>query len=104
MAFLPADRHLPGVGPYDAAEDAHKRRFAGAVLADQRVNLTRYHLEIDAIKRRRRPEPFAYVLGAGRYLIHKQPLSPELRDRITERQKRSMSANPTPATLRLRFC
>ena len=80
MAFPAADRHLPVVRPNDAAEDAHKRRFAGAILADQRVNLTRHHLETDAIKRRRRPEPFANVLGAGRYVIHAQPLSPELRD------------------------
>src|SRR5271169_6994657 len=91
MARPAANRDLACIGPKHAAEDANERRFAGAILADKRMDLARHHLEGDAIKRRRRPEPFANVLGAGRYVIHAQPLSPELREGITERQKRSMS-------------
>ena len=80
MAFPTADCDAPVVRPNDAAQDAHQRRFAGAILTDKRVNPARHHLETDAIKRRRRPEPFANVLGAGRYVIHAHPLSPEPRD------------------------
>jgi hypothetical protein len=104
MALPPADRDLSFVWPNHAAENANERRFAGAILADKRVDLARHHLETDAIKRRRRPEPFANVLGAGRYVIHAQPLSPELRDGITERQKPSMSGNRVAAILMPHFC
>ena len=32
-----------------AVEDFHQRRFARAVFAEQRVNLARFHVEIDVI-------------------------------------------------------
>ena len=34
-----------GIGRIDPREDAHERRLAGAVLADERVDLARHHLE-----------------------------------------------------------
>ena len=36
------DRDLAAIRPMHAAEDAHQRRLAGAVLADQRVDLARH--------------------------------------------------------------
>ena len=38
---LAVDPHLAGVGRDDAGEDVHQRRLAGAVLAEQRMNLAR---------------------------------------------------------------
>src|ERR1700694_2072342 len=35
----------PGVWLHEAAEYAHQRRFAGAVLSDEGVDLTRHHFE-----------------------------------------------------------
>ena len=53
---LAVDRDLARVGPMHAAENADQRRFAGAVLADQRVDFARHHVEIDAVERARRAE------------------------------------------------
>ena len=89
-ALAAADRHAPFVRPNRAAEDTHQRRFAGAVLAHERMDFAGQHLEIDAIKRRGRPETLANSLCAGRYVVHAQLLS--LRNRITEPENRSMFA------------
>ena len=89
-ALAAADRHPAFVGPDGAAEDAHQRRFAGAVLADQRMDFAGQHLEIDAIERCGRPEALANSVGAGRYVVHAHLLS--LRNRITEAKNRSTFA------------
>jgi hypothetical protein len=41
----PGERHLAGVTAVIAGENLDERRFAGAVLADQRVHLARRHRE-----------------------------------------------------------
>src|SRR5262249_47230219 len=58
--------------------------------AHERMDFAGQHLEIDAIKRRGRPETLANSLCAGRYVVHAQLLS--LRNRITEPENRSMFA------------
>ena len=50
------DCDLAPVGPVHAAEEAYQRRLAGAVLADERVDLTRHDIEIDAVERKRGTE------------------------------------------------
>ena len=42
------EQHFASVGREDAGEDVHQRRLAGAVLAEQRVNLAALEVEIDA--------------------------------------------------------
>src|SRR5206468_10421828 len=46
---LPLDPDLPLVGVVQAVEDVHQRRFAGAVLAEDRVNLAPSEVEVHAI-------------------------------------------------------
>src|SRR5262249_61693928 len=53
---LAVEYHAPGVGTDGPAEDFHQRGFAGAVLADQGVNLATAQLQINAAQRVRRPE------------------------------------------------
>ena len=89
-ALASVDRHPAFVGPDGAAEDAHQGRFAGAVLADQRMDFAGQHLEIDAVERRGRPEALANGVGAGRHVVHAHLLS--LRNRITEAKNRSTFA------------
>ena len=43
--------NLAGVGTVDAAEDLDERGFAGAVLAEQRVDLAGPQLEVHAVER-----------------------------------------------------
>ena len=45
------DEHLPGVGLFDAPGDLHQRGLAGAVFAEQRDDLSRVHVEGDALQR-----------------------------------------------------
>ena len=52
---LPAQPDLPLVRPVQAVEDAHQRRFAGAVLAEQRQDLALPQLEVDRIVGERAP-------------------------------------------------
>ena len=40
------ERDRAGVRVVQAGQDPHERRLAGAVLADQRVNLAALHLEV----------------------------------------------------------
>ena len=40
-----SDFHTSGVGSVHAAQHAHQRRFAGAILAHERVNLAAHDLE-----------------------------------------------------------
>ena len=46
---LAVQQKLPGVGPVQAVEDVHQRRLPGAVLAEQRMDLTAAHVEIDVV-------------------------------------------------------
>ena len=56
MAGLAVDEDVAAVGTMDAAEDADQRRFAGAVLADDGVDLAEADVEIDAVERDRGAE------------------------------------------------
>ena len=53
---LAAQHDLALVRRVDAGEDLHQRALAGAVLADQPVDLARQQLEIDAVERGRAAE------------------------------------------------
>ena len=53
---MPSTSTLALIGPVHAAEDADQCRFAGAVLAHQRVDFARQHVEIDVIERARGAE------------------------------------------------
>ena len=44
-------RIVPGIGPVDARDDLDQRRLAGAVLAQQRVDLAGMDVEADAVQR-----------------------------------------------------
>ena len=52
---LPVQLELALVGAVEAREDVRQRALAGAVLAEQRVNLADARLEVDARRWRRRP-------------------------------------------------
>ena len=52
---------LAAVGPQDAVDDVHQRRFSGAVLAGDRVHLAAAQLEVDAAQRLDRAERLADV-------------------------------------------
>ena len=52
---LPAQPDLPVVRAVQAVEDAHQRRLAGAVLAEQRQDLALPQLEVDRIVGERAP-------------------------------------------------
>ncbi len=51
--FLALEPDLAGVGAVriDAAQDLHQRRFAGPVLAHQRMDLAAFHAQIDVLER-----------------------------------------------------
>ena len=56
-AHRPAvERDRARVGFVDAGQDLDQRRLAGAVLAEQRVDLAAPHVEIDVVERQRRGE------------------------------------------------
>ncbi len=75
------ERHRAGVGLEDAGRDAHERALAGAVLADDRVDLPGPEIEIHAVEDPdlaealadgphleegcRHAAPFAFTLRAG---------------------------------------
>ncbi len=48
---------LAGVGRVDPRQNLDQRRLAGAVLAEQRVDLAAPDVEIDVVERERRGEP-----------------------------------------------
>jgi hypothetical protein len=51
------EQDLAFVGPVEAVEDVHERRFARAVLAEQRVHLAAVEVEIDVVVRDDAREP-----------------------------------------------
>jgi len=53
-----------------SAKNAHQGRFAGAVLAHERVQLARQHIEFDVIESARRAEMLGNTTGAGRWNGH----------------------------------
>jgi hypothetical protein len=55
-----ADGHLPGVGGDGAGDHLHQSRLAGAVLAEQGVDLAALHAKVNALER-----PHARVALAG---------------------------------------
>src|SRR5690606_7215470 len=54
--LLAVHEDLAGVGLLEPVEDLHQRRLAGAVLADQRVDLAPLDLEVDVVVREDEPE------------------------------------------------
>ena len=54
-----------GIGVQHAGSDADQRRFAGAVLADDGVNLAGHDQHVDAFERLHRPETLAHVRQAS---------------------------------------
>ena len=54
--LAPVHEDRAGVGPVHAGQHFHERALAGAVLADQRVDLAFGHREIDAAQRLHRAE------------------------------------------------
>src|SRR5205814_902294 len=61
---------MAGVRLVDAAQDFHERRFAGAVLAGQRDDLARMHLQFHCIQRDHAGEPFADLLHFKNGMSH----------------------------------
>jgi hypothetical protein len=55
---LPVDADLTFVGLVEAVEDPHQRRLAGAILAQQGMDLAGAHLEGDAVIRHHAGEAF----------------------------------------------
>ena len=70
---------VAAVGAMHAAEDADQGRLAGAVLADQRVDLAEGDVEIDVVERERRAELLADRLGACGRMTHALPSPPSFR-------------------------
>ncbi len=71
MAEPAVDEDLAAVGTMHAAEDADQRRLAGAVLADDGMDLAEADVEIDAVERDRRAEVLADGLGACGRMAHR---------------------------------
>src|SRR4029077_9065948 len=53
------DLHRPGVRRQRARDHVEECALAGAVLADQRVDLARRQVQVDAVERHRRAEALA---------------------------------------------
>ena len=71
MALLSVDANRAAVGTMHAAEDADQRRFAGAVLAHDGVDLAEADVEVDAVERERRAEVLADACCARRRMGHR---------------------------------
>ena len=56
MPLLAIDSHHAAIGTENPAQDADQRGLAGAVLADNGVDLAESDVEVDAVERRRRAE------------------------------------------------
>ena len=53
---LAVEQDLAGVGPVQPGQDVHQRALAGAVLAEQGVDLAGAQVEVDVVVGERRPE------------------------------------------------
>ena len=62
---LSAHDDLPAIRPVDAGENANQGRFAGAVLADNRMNFAGPDVKIDPVERERGAELLADALQAS---------------------------------------
>ena len=58
----PFSRNEPESGRVDAGDDLHQRRFAGAVLAHQRVHMAALQAERDVVERQHAGKGLADVL------------------------------------------
>ena len=64
MTFLPLEAEDAAVGTMDAPQNADQRGFARAILPHDGVDFAKRHVEVDAVERDRRAEPFADALSA----------------------------------------
>jgi hypothetical protein len=71
MAKPAVDEDIAAVWTMHAAEDADQGRLAGAVLADDGVDLAKGHVEVDAVERDRRAELLADRFGACGRMAHR---------------------------------
>ncbi len=62
--FLAAHQDAAGGLLVDTGEDAHQRRLAGTILADQHVDRTLVDLEVDILQRDGAREDAGHLLGA----------------------------------------
>src|SRR5262245_63768498 len=61
LALAPPDHDLSGIRRMVADEALHERALPGAVLAEQRVERTRRHVERDVIERGHGAEPLRHA-------------------------------------------
>ena len=74
VAFLPVEADDAAVGTIDAAQNADQRRFARPVLPDDGVDFAKRHVEVDAVERNRRAEPFTDALSADGRTGHRESI------------------------------
>jgi hypothetical protein len=65
------DPNRAAIGTPDAAQNADQRGFAGAILADDGMDLAGADVEVDAVEGDRRAEMFAHALSAGGRVAHR---------------------------------
>src|SRR5262249_59751861 len=90
MTFLPVEADDAAVGTMDASQNADQRGFARAVLPDDGVDFAIRHVEVDAVERHRRAEPFGDALSAcGRtgHRINAAPMPPASSRRGADRDR-----------------
>ena len=73
MAILSVNSDPSLIRAVNATENADQRRFAGSVLADERVNFTRRDVKVDAVKGGGRAEALVNVARACGRLTHQRP-------------------------------
>ena len=78
------DLERPGVRPVGAGDDLDERRFAGAVLADEGVDLAGGQVERDALKRLHAAEGFGDV-GQTKKRLHPRTSADEMSDLVSTR-------------------
>ena len=72
---LAVHEHAPRGGLLHAGEDLHQRRLAGAVLADEDVDLAGVDVEGDVVEGGRAREDLGDVLGAHGHALGRSPAS-----------------------------
>ncbi len=103
----PVELHPAGVGGQGAAEDLHQGALAGAVLADEGVDLAPAELEADAVKGPGRAEALAHpghaedggCRGSGGHQSSIRERSGERRVRISGASMFSSVARTTPVSM-----
>ena len=99
LAFEPEGAGVRGV---DAGDDLHQRRFAGAVLAHQRVDMAALETEGNIVEREHAGERLAHVLDLEQILGIRNgaAFADQLRCRRTEHSSRSGTPHPLPPPVR----